>query len=472
MGGGTVNRKLFSLIDVKESVKGMFAVEENSRGNIEAVTIDSREAAENSLFIPLPGLKTDGHNYVKSALLNGASAVFLEKKRFKQLEADIAPLAKKKKASLILVDNVLTALQSLGKSYLGRFNSLVKIGITGSSGKTTTKEMLASVLSVHHSTAANVKNLNSEIGVPLTAFRVHEGHEYAVFEMGTNHPGEMAVLADIVRPHYGIITNIGKTHLEFFGSEEAVAREKADIFRYFTGSEAAFLNKGEPLLSLLKENIRGRVILYGTEATAGFEGYENHGLNGLTIHWEGLRICLSLYGQYNILNALAAISAAFHLGISGEDIKEGLESVRPLFGRSQILHGGITILLDCYNSNPDSARSAVEFLEKTEWKGRKIAVLGSMFELGKLSESEHSKLIDFTIGKRLDAVIFFGEEFLHGFELAGNRTTDKNRFYIATEDFDELKNTLKKYLREGDLVLLKASRGVELERLVPFIKEI
>ncbi len=332
--------------------------------------------------------------------------------------------------------------------------------------------MLASVLSVRHSTAANVKNLNSEIGVPLTAFRVHGNHEYAVFEMGTNHPGEMAVLADIVRPNYGIITNIGKTHLEFFGSEKAVAREKADIFRYFTGSEAAFLNEGEPLLSILKENIRGRVILYGTEATAGFEGYENHGLNGLTIHWEGLRICLSLYGQYNISNALAAISAAVHLGISGQDIKDGLESVRPLFGRSQILHGGITILLDCYNSNPDSARSAVEFLEKTEWKGRKIAVLGSMFELGKLSESEHSKLIDFTIGKRLDAVIFFGEEFLHGFELAGDRKADKNKVFTAAEDFDELKNKVKKYLRKGDLVLLKASRGVELERLVPFIKEI
>lgn len=370
------------------------------------------------------------------------------------------------------MDNGLTALQNLGKNYLERFNTLVKIGITGSSGKTTTKEMLASILSVRHNTAANVKNLNSEIGVPLTAFRVHGDHEYAVFEMGTNHPGEMAVLADIVRPHYGIVTNIGKTHLEFFGSEEAVAREKADIFKYFTGSETAFLNEEEPLLHLLKENIRGQVILYGTKATAGFEGYENHGLDGLIIHWEGLRICLSLCGQYNILNALAAISTAVHLGISGEDIKDGLERVGPLFGRSQVLHGGITILLDCYNSNPGSARSAVEFLEKVEWKGRKIAVLGPMFELGKLSESEHSELINFTLGKRLDAVIFFGEEFRHGFEPAKTEAADKNNIFIKAEDFDELKNAVKKYLKKGDLVLLKASRGAELERLVPVIKEI
>ena len=472
MGGVAVKKMLFSLDEIIKTVNVLHTHVKTGERVVASVVIDSREAAADSLFIPLPGTKTDGHNFIKSALIKGSSAVIMEEGWFNRLSEEIIPLAEKHRAAVIVVPNPLHALQQLGKRYLERFTTLVRLGITGSSGKTTTKEMIASILSLSSRVVANIKNLNSEIGVPLTAFRVNSGHEYAVFEMGTNHPGEMSVLADIVRPKLGLITNIGRAHIEYFNSREAIAAEKSALFKYFTGGETAFLPDNEMLLERLKRSITGSVVLFGAEATVGYEGYEDRGLDGITVHWEGLPIQLSLYGQYNVLNALAAVSFAVKLGISGKDIKEGLETVEPLFGRSQIIHGEITVLLDCYNSNPDSARKALEFLESVDWPGKKIAVLGAMYELGKYSEIEHLHLAESAIKMNLDILLLFGDEYKDSFAAVTSASERREITVLWENNFDALTRTVKKLFRTGDLVLLKASRGVELERLLPVIKEI
>lgn len=472
MGGVTVKKMLFSLDEIIKTVNVIHTHIKTAKRVVGSVVIDSREVTDDSLFIPLPGTKTDGHNFIKSALLKGASAVVMEEGWFNRLNGEIIPLAKKHSAAVIVVRSPLHALQQLGKRYLKRFSALDRVGITGSSGKTTTKEMIASILSLSSRVVANIKNLNSEIGVPLTAFRVNSEHEYAVFEMGTNHPGEMSLLADIVRPKLALITNIGRAHIEYFNSREAIAIEKMAIFKYFTGKETAFLPHNEMLLERLKNSINGSVVLFGTKATAGYEGYEDRGLDGITVHWEGLPIQLSLYGQHNVLNALAAVSLAVKLGISGKDIKEGLEMVKPLFGRSQIIRGEITVLLDCYNSNPDSARRALEFLESVKWPGRKIAVLGAMYELGKHSGIEHLHLTEFANEMNLDILLLFGDEYKDSFKTITSVSDRREITVLWEKDFDVLTRTVKKLLKTGDLVLLKASRGVELERLLPVIKGI
>ncbi|RKX83453.1 MAG: UDP-N-acetylmuramoyl-tripeptide--D-alanyl-D-alanine ligase [Spirochaetes bacterium] len=472
MGGVAVKKMLFSLDEVVNIVSTLRIHAKSHKCVVESVVIDSREAAANSLFIALPGTKTDGHNFIKNALNRGASSVIMKERWYNRLRGEIIPLAESRGAAVIVVSDPLNALQQLGKMYLKRFSSLVKLGITGSSGKTTTKEMVASVLSLNSHVVANIKNLNSEIGVPLTAFRVNSSHEYAVFEMGTNHPGEMSVLANIVRPKLGLITNIGKAHIEYFNSKEAIAAEKASLFKYFSGKETAFLPDNEVLLKQLKRGINGRVLFFGAKSTAGYGGYKDRGLDGITVHWEGLPIQLSLYGKYNVLNALAAISLAVELGVSGKDIKEGLEMVQPLFGRSQIVRGEVTVLLDCYNSNPDSARKALEFLESVKWPGRKIALLGAMYELGAQTETEHMELAEFANRMNLDILFLFGDEFKASFEKLMSFSKGKRLSLLWEKDFDGLIRAVKKVFKTGDLVLLKASRGVELEQILPLIKEI
>ena len=472
MGGVAVKNMLFSLDEIVKTLNVLRVHGKTTGRIVNSVVIDSRKVESDSLFIPLPGTKTDGHNYISSALVGGAAAVVMEEGWFKRLKREVVPLSEKHRAVIVVVRDPLRALQQLGKRYLEQFTGLKRIGITGSSGKTTTKEMIASILSLGSSVIANVKNMNSEIGVPLTAFTVNSGYKYAVFEMGTNHPGEMSALADIVRPELGLITNIGRAHIEYFNSREAIAREKTAIFKYYTGAETAFLPDNEILLEQLKSGINGNIVLFGTKATVGYEGYEDRGLDGITVHWEGLPIQLSLYGQYNVINALAAISLSVNLGISGKEIKDGLEMVKPLFGRSQVVKGNVTVLLDCYNSNPDSALQSLEFLENVDWPGRKIAVLGAMYELGHFSEAEHRYLVETANKMNLDILFLFGDEYEGSFKKYARLSKGQKITVLWERDFNALIRKVRLLFKNGDLVLLKASRGVELERLLPVIKEI
>jgi UDP-N-acetylmuramoyl-tripeptide--D-alanyl-D-alanine ligase len=370
-------------------------------------------------------------------------------------------------AAFVLVEDTLTALQRLAAEHLRQLKDLTIVGITGSNGKTTTKEMLGAILSEHDVTSVSPGNLNSEIGLPLSAFRIRDSHRYAVFEMAINNPGEMDILADIARPSYAAITNIGVAHIGLLGSRERIAEEKRKIFTHIGADGWGFLADDEAFREYLAEACRGSIEYFGRQTTPGFEAARDLGLGGIGVVWNGHTIRMRTVGLYNVKNALCAISVALKLGVEESAIIDGLQKVKPLFGRGEVLHGAVTVVQDCYNANTDSVRELIDFVETLLWTGRKILVLGSMKELGSRTESEHRLIGRRAADSKVNAVFFYGEESAAAFReaLIAQSVSEDGKLIQWTEDFEELQTMVKSFVRTGDLVLLKGSRGVELERL-------
>jgi len=457
--------KLFALAEAAAVAGGRFALPGGQ--SLERVVIDSRESGPGALFVPLAGTRTDGHEYLLDALARGSPAVLVERRRWRRLSSVLGPEARQRGAAVILVASPLRALQALARFHLRRLESVLRVGVTGSNGKTTTKALLAAILAREAPTAASSGNLNSEIGLPLASFQVAPCHRFAVFEMGINRPGEMDLLSEIARPERVLVTNIGTAHIGPLGSREGIAREKKRAFRCFNGRQKAFLFEGEPYYGYLSRGVRGQVIPFGPKSTPGFEGSEDLGLDGTLIRWEGLRIRFPLFGHHNLLNALGAITLATELGASRAAVQEALEMVRPLEGRSQILRGGPTVIQDCYNANPESMRRLLEFVKPLSWPGRKIAVLGSMLELGEATHEEHRRIGAEAAGAGFDCLLLFGEEMAGAYEEL--RRTGYSGYAEWTADFTALRQQLRNLARPEDLIVLKGSRGMELERLVPEI---
>jgi UDP-N-acetylmuramoyl-tripeptide--D-alanyl-D-alanine ligase len=432
------------------------------------VAIDSREVAKGDLFIPLKGERTDGHDYLAKAIERGVKAVLIAEKEWPKRKNTLIPLFKQEEVTCIAVPDTLKALQDLSNFHLGRIPQVFKIGITGSSGKTTTKEIMGAILAENDRTIITEGNLNSEIGVPLTAFKVDSSYKYAVFEMGINHSGEMDILADIVWPDLAVITNIGTAHIGLLGSEDAIASEKKKITKHFSDRQRLFLYEDEKYFKFLAKGVKGEVIACGPRSLKGLLGSEDLGLDGTIINWEELQIHFPLFGKHNYINALTAIAVAKELKIDRQEIKRGLEAVKPLFGRSEIIRGQVTIIKDCYNANPDSVAKALEFLQALAWKGRKVAVLGSMLELGGESEHAHKKLGKLVADLNLDSVFFLGKEAKAAF-LACIETGFKGTIKWK-ESMEDLNPLLIRYIRPGDIILIKGSRGLELERILEAFK--
>lgn len=468
---GLKQRELFTIEELTDAVHGEAVFTPDQEHPVCSVVIDSRKAEKLSLFIPLKGENTDGHEFLAHAVSGGARTLFIAEDVWQNRKDQILTDIKNREVSIIVVKNPLKALQDCAKVYLNRFSSLYRIGITGSNGKTTTKEIIGSILMKRGETVINQGNLNSEIGLPLSVFRVQPDHRFGVFEMGMNRKGEMDILSDIVKPDAAVITNIGVAHIGILGSKDAIAREKKKICAHFNGNQTAYFYEDEPYFAFLSKGVNGKIIPYGPRSTKGFTGYEDRGLDGMTINWEGFRVLFPLFGFHNLLNALGALSLARELGIGNREIKSGLESVKPLFGRSQVLKGRITIIQDCYNSNPDSVREVLHFLSTVHWKGRRIAVLGSMLELGAESEKAHMEILHDAQARHLDRLYLFGSEFEKAWSsfLKESSSLKENKDIPVywTGNFSFLVKEIKENVREGDLILLKGSRGVELERLVP-----
>ena len=442
------------------------------RGNqdIRGVAVDSRQVEVGFLFVALPGQRADGHDFIPQALQRGAAAVMTAASQWSRRRGQLEGLLSGRgSVSVIEVADTLVGLQKMAKARLRQFPDLLRIGVTGSNGKTTTKEILGAIVALDRPAVISEGNLNSEIGLPLSCFRVRAEHRVAVFEMGINHTGEMDVLADIYRPDIAVITNIGTAHIGLLGSREAIAREKSRIFKHFDGAQRAFIYESEDYEDLLKGEVRGKISHFGPTKTRGFEGSEDLGLGGTIIHWEGLRIRFPLFGAHNLRNALASISVSAQLGISKENIKEGLESVRPLFGRSQIIRGPVTVIQDCYNANPDSFAQVFAFLSALPWPGRKIGVLGAMKELGEQSGEAHRRIGALATACDFQGLFLFGEEMGSAYREIQNLAFEGTVDWMT--DIDSLASSLRSYLREGDLLLLKGSRAAELERLVPELIE-
>ena len=427
------------------------------------VVIDSRQAVEGSVFVALPGDRTDGHRFIGEVFATGASWAVVSREWF---DANGPRFSGPGRRFLVAEDPVV-ALQQLASAYRERFDIPV-VGVGGSNGKTTTKEMIAAVLSTGFSTHMSRGNLNNHLGVPLTLLQMRHDTELAVVEMGINHPGEMELLTSMARPTHGLLTNIGHEHLEFFGSLDGVADAEAELYRYLdrTGG-TAFVNMDDSRLKAAGERLSGKVC-YGAaldrdnawwaeEVTTDRVGRISFTLCSAV---KRQPVSMNFIGRHNVINAVAAAAVGSHFGLGAKKIAEGLGSLMPAKGwkRMELIEGGgIVVLNDTYNANPDSVRFALDTLAGLECSGRKIAVLGDMLELGDTSVFEHENIGRYIRQLPLDACCTYGE-------MARLIGTQGGELCLAHfERMEDLDGYLAGFVRPGDAVLFKGSRGMRLE---------
>jgi len=432
--------------------------------SIETVIIDSRLAIPGALFVALPGEQVDGHEFIKQAFEKGAVAAMVAQSHAQDFHHE----ALRRGVSLIVVDDTLRGLQRFASAHVERYPEVRKVGITGSCGKTTTKDMVASVLSVMGNTASTPGNFNSEIGLPLSVFQVGPKTEYGVFEMGVDHVGEMDRMLEIWRPDAGIITNIGLSHLGKMGSMRVIAHEKSKMFhnRITTG----FISENSAWRGYISELRKVELSAFGLDSTEGVRGVESLGLRGWKIDYEGLSINLDAVGRHNLMDAMATISLARGFGADPQTVKEGLERFKTSGGRSRIIDGDVTIIEDCYNASMDSTGSILDYMDTLPWKGHKKVVLGSMKELGKASVAAHEAVGRKLLGVKPASAYFYGQEMESAWMVMKQNGYTRNLFY--TDDFEELQAKVMQEMQRGDLVLLKGSRAMAMERLVPGIRSI
>ena len=454
---------LMTVAELIAAVGGSCLCDNSEAHGCTSVVTDSRNVSAGALFIPLLGELRDGHDFVEQAMQTGASVIFVDEVHVARSDTAFKSLAGRYGSCVIAVKDTLHALQSVAAAYVNRFPQLLRIGITGSSGKTTTKELIGSIFSQKNRVVLNEGNLNSETGLPLSVFRIRKEHQVGVFELGMNRKGEISELTQVLKPSLAVITNIGTAHIGILGSQKAIAEEKKEIFSCFDSDGTGFIPEDESWGDFLSDVSTGTIRRFGLSTTEGVSGSEDLGIEGSVIHYEGLRIHLPLPGVYNLENALAAISVARFAGISARDIQAGIESVQPLFGRAQILHGNGTVVLDCYNANPDSMERAIEFWIDQSWTGKKIFVLGSMLELGTDSASAHQHICSIVAKSDVETVFLFGEEMT----TAGRSTEWERQNVQFFTDIEQLKESLKNEASEESLVFIKGSRGMALERLCP-----
>ena len=426
---------------------------------ISSVTTDSRAVTEGCLFAAIKGENSDGHDFIGAALEKGALCVIGERRS----ENDASPM--------IIVDNTVTALGDLAAFYRRQFDIPV-LGITGSVGKTTAKEMVSSVLSRRFKVHKTPKNLNNELGVPLTLFCLDESHEFAVIEMGISHFGEMTRLAEIVRPDMALYTTIGFAHLEFLGDFDGVLKAKTEMLEYLPADGVIFVNGDNE--TLRKLTCKQKICRYGVspdcEVTA--ENIRLLGTDGMELHIvSGERrfpAKINSFGVHMVTAALGAAAVGLQMGLTDAEIADGIASYVPVGSRSGIIDTGkITIIDDCYNANPTSVAAALDSLSQLQ--GRRVCILGDMGELGETASKLHFETGAHAAQKGIDLIIACGE-------LSSN--TAEGARYVgggAVEHFmskEELFTELTRLIEKGDSVLVKASHSQKFEEIVEALKKL
>lgn len=412
------------------------------------VSTDTRKIAPNSIFFALRGENFDANTFTKEALEKGAKYVVIDNKDYFIDERTL------------LVENSLVTLQELAKFhrlYLG----LPIIALTGSNGKTTTKELIHSVLSKKYNTLATIGNLNNHIGVPLTLLRFTKDTEIGIVEMGANHQKEIEFLCKIAQPDYGYITNFGKAHLEGFGGVEGVIKGKSEMYDYLkNNNKLIFVNLDDTIQNQKTENLkRFSFTVNASQADVKITGVEANPM--VKIAYNNLTINSQLIGIYNANNINAAITIGNYFKVSDELIKEAIENYIPENNRSQlILKNGNEIILDAYNANPSSMAAAITNLIQLE-KKNKIAILGDMFELGNESLLEHKKIIALLENETSISTYFIGKDFF--------KNQIHNTHMSFFEDFESFSVFLKTNLPNNNLLLIKGSRGMALEKTLDLI---
>lgn len=420
--------------------------------DITEISTDSRSIPEASLFVALRGERFDGNKFVNEAFAKGAAACIAEKD---------SPYVDKTVENLILVENTEKALLSIARLYRTKL-SLKLVGVTGSVGKTTTKEMIYAVLSQRFKTHKTQGNLNNQIGLPKTILQLDKSFETAVIEMGMSDLGEIHELSLCAQPDISVITTIGVSHLENLGTRENILKAKLEITDGMENTAPLVINTDNDMLSTVKLN--RPVITYGIEKKADVMAAEitSDGEN-TDFLINGLKVSIPCIGQHNVYNALAAYAIAKHFGMTDCEIVEGLKNYTPSGMRQRITRvGDTTVVEDCYNASPDSIRAALKTLSSMNSSGRKIAVLGDMLELGSVSEKSHFDIGILCAELGIDELVCFGEgakKYDEGCKKAGGKST-------WFDNRDKLSEYLTNVAKEGDVLWFKASRGMKFEELI------
>jgi len=401
------------------------------------VDTDTRNIRKGSIFFALKGANFNANKFAEDALKNGASFAVIDE------------IAYHKQSKTILVNNVLETLQELAKHHRNQLNIPI-LALTGSNGKTTTKELINCVLSKKYKTTATIGNLNNHIGVPLTLLKIQPTTEVGIIEMGANHLKEIDFLCNIARPNFGLITNFGKAHLEGFGGIEGVIKGKSELYNFLKATKGiAFVNSNDALQVKQSKDIE--TISFNTNKIKYIETNPF-----VKVQFHNTTIQSKLIGKYNYNNIAAAIAIGNYFKVSTNDIKDAIENYEPDNNRSQIINkGSLKLILDAYNANPSSMKVALENFNELKDK-QKIVILGDMFELGKDSIKEHQKVADFASSLNFDKLILIGKAF--------STITVKNALtYTCFEDFKASNENLN--LKNATL-LIKGSRGMALERIL------
>jgi UDP-N-acetylmuramoyl-tripeptide--D-alanyl-D-alanine ligase len=457
--------KNMTLENIEKACGGRYiGTEAEKKTEVLGVVIDSRQVESGYLFVAIPGEKVDGHKFIPDVFAKGAAAVLSEQ----QLEDPAGPY--------ILVESTTKALRDLAEYYRKSLDIKV-VGITGSVGKTSTKEMIASVLSEKYKVLKTEGNYNNEIGLPLTIFKIRAEHEVAVLEMGISEFGEMHRLATMANPDICVITNIGLCHLENLKTRDGILKAKTESFAHLKKDGIAILNGDDDKLSTIRQVGDKEPVFYGMEEKMEYRedakksvyatGVENLGLYGMQarIHTpEGERdVRIPIPGEHNVYNALAATAVGLSLGLSLDQISSGILKAKTIGGRTNLLNtGSMTVIDDCYNANPVSMKASLDVLATAE--GRKIAVLGDMGELGENEKKLHYEVGEYLAKKEIDVLFCAGELSEEIAKAAQKESKTCEVYYFKTRD--ALLEQLLPFLKKGDTVLVKASHFMEYPKIV------
>lgn len=415
------------------------------------ITTDTRDCPPNSIFVALKGDTFNGNHFAQQALDLGCSYAIVDEKEYAT------------HPNILLVNDCLDALQKLANHHRNKFKIPV-LAITGSNGKTTTKELVMSVLSQEYNVIATQGNYNNHIGVPLTLLRIKKEHEIAIIEMGANHVGEIQKLAEIAEPNYGLITNIGHAHIEGFGSYENVIKAKSELYDFIRQSKDGkiFIDSSNPILTELAEGMGSIEYGLGNRESLFVTGTVLASTPYLEFEWCMASNCQTvktkIVGDYNLLNALAAVTIGKYFGVKSDLISKAIREYEPTNNRSQLKETGKNMLIiDAYNANPTSMRAALENFSLLN-VSQKVLILGDMKELGPDTDEEHQRIADLVASNGFSKAFFVGENFSH--------VTTQFPLY---RNFEELKEHLSQCPIEDSYVLLKGSRSMHLENCIDLL---
>ena len=409
-----------------------------------SVSTDTRLINKGSIFFALKGENFDGNKFAEEAIKSGASYAVIDDQSLNN-------------PKFIKVKNVLKSLQDLSKFHRSKLLKTKIIALTGSNGKTTTKELISEVLKKKYKIISTIGNLNNHIGVPLTLLRIKQNTEIAIVEMGANHLNEIKLLTDIINPDFGLITNFGKAHLEGFGSIEGVIKGKSELYDFLIKNDKkAFINNDD----YIQNQFIGDKISFSKEDKSNYIFKEVKDTNYAGLNYNDFIVDSKLTGNYNYHNIAFATSIGLYFNISIEKIKEAISNYIPSNNRSQIIKkNNKLIILDAYNANPTSMISAINSLIVKQ--GKKSVILGDMFELGNQSEKEHHDLIDFCVKNNFENIFLIGNEFF--------KQKDKFEIPFFYKTKDEVNKHIKKFPITSKYILIKGSRGMRMENLINII---